>query len=553
MSGLAGGRLPMFTIDDLDCRHGSQILFQGASLKVETGWKVGLIGPNGSGKTTLFRLITGEEQAEGGTIRLPTGIRVGYFDQKVGEMSGCDAVEQTVRCSGRVGDLRHELEALEHRMGDPQPGDDLDSLMGRYSGLQTEFQTLGGYEIDSRARECLAGLGFSPERMTQDVGELSGGWKMRVALAGILVQEPQILLLDEPTNHLDLESIVWLEEFVRKYRGTVVMTCHDHEFLNRVATRIVEIDEGRLRVFPGDYDFYLAQRELEDHQRHSAFVRQQAHIEREMKWINSYRAKARKASAAQSRLKRLDQLEKLEAPRSRRQRVRFKIPKVARSGDDVFVCEDLGKSYGDNVVFLDLAAHLRRGEKWAVLGVNGAGKTTFLKLVRGELEPDCGLCKRGVGLEVGYFAQHSTELLHPQASVWQTMLSEFASESMGSLRKCLAAFGFEEHDMDKPTAALSGGEKARLILARMLYKPPNFLVLDEPTNHLDVEAKQALLDALASYTGTLLFVSHDRHFLQALGEKILVLEDGAAHFYGHGYRDYVAITGHDAPGAPVRV
>ncbi|MBO46302.1 MAG: glycosyl transferase family 1 [Planctomycetes bacterium] len=541
----------MITVEDLDYRYGSQILFQEASLKVEDNWKVGLIGPNGSGKTTLFRLITEQEVPEGGSVSVPNRVRIGYFDQRVGEMSGCDPVEQTVREAGRVHELRQVLEDLEHQMGSPDYEGDLEQLMARYAGLQNEYQTLGGYDVEARARECLAGLGFKGERMTQDVGELSGGWKMRVALAGILVQQPQILLLDEPTNHLDIESIVWLEDFIRNYRGTVMMTCHDHEFMNRVVNRIVEIDEGKLRAFPGDYDFYLEQRKLEDHQRHAAFERQQAHIEREMKWINSYRAKARKASAAQSRLKRLEKLDKLEPPRSRRQRVRFKIPKVARSGDDVFVCEELGKSFGENIVYTSIDAHIRRGERWAVLGINGAGKTTLLKLVMGELEADCGKLKRGVGLEIGYFAQHSTELLHPETTVWQTMQGEFPSESMGALRKCLAGFGFEEHDLEKPTKNLSGGEKARLVLARMMFRPPNFLVLDEPTNHLDIEAKQSLLDALLSYTGTLLFVSHDRHFLQALGDTALIIEDGEAKTYHNGYCNYVELTGQAAPGIRV--
>jgi len=519
---------------------------------VEDNWKVGLIGPNGSGKTTLFRLITGQEICENVNVSVPNGVRIGYFDQRVGEMSGCDAVEQSVREAGRVHELRELLESMEHDMGDPEFSGDLDKLMAKYSGLQTEYQTLGGYEIEARAKECLAGLGFSPERMAQDVEELSGGWKMRVALAGILIQQPQILLLDEPTNHLDIESIIWLEEFIRNYRGTVIMTCHDHEFMNRVVTRIVEIDEGQLRVFPGDYSFYLEQRELEDGQRNAAFERQQAHIDREMKWINTFRAKARKASAAQSRLKRLEKLDKLEAPRSRRKRVRFKIPDVARSGDDIFVCEEMGKAFGDNIVYTSIDAHIRRGERWAVLGINGAGKTTFLKLVLGELEADCGKLKRGVGLDVGYFAQHSTELLHPEATVWQTMSGKFPAESIGALRKCLAAFGFEEHDMEKTTKNLSGGEKARLVLASMLFHPPNFLVLDEPTNHLDIDAKQALLDALSSYTGTLLFVSHDRHFMQALGSTVMVIEDGEGTIYYGGYNNYVELSGHDAPGAPTR-
>jgi len=542
----------MLDIVDLDYRYGSQILFSEASLRVETGWKVGLIGPNGCGKSTLFRLISGRETAEVGTISLPNGSRLGYFDQKVGEMSDCNTVEQAVRCAGRVADLRGILAELEEQMADPERFDELDKLMARYAELQNEFQTLGGYDIEPRAREILGGLGFDEHKLESDIGVLSGGWKMRVALAGVLLQQPDILLLDEPTNHLDLESILWLENFIAGYRGSVVMTCHDHEFMNRVVDRIVEIDEGRLRIFPGDYDFYLAQREMENDQRQAAFERQQAHIDREMKWINSFRAKARSAGQAQSRLNRLEKLDKLEAPRSRRQRVVFRIPDTRRSGNDIFVGEDVSKAYGENIVFLGLDAHIRRQERWAVMGVNGAGKSTFLKIVMGDLAADSGVAKCGASLDVGYFAQHSTELLDPQATVWETMLGEFPGEAVGSLRKCLACFGFDDHDIEKPTQWLSGGEKARLVMARMLYSPPNFLVLDEPTNHLDVESKQALLDALAKYDGTMLIVSHDRHFLEEITTHVLEIEDGAATVFHGGYKKYVEMTGRAAPGAPTQ-
>lgn len=540
----------MIDIVGLDYRYGSQILFDEASLRVEDGWKVGLIGPNGSGKTTLFRLITGQEVSEVGDISLPNGARLGYFDQRVGEMSGCSPVEQAVRCAGRVGELRGVLEDLEHQMSDPDKMDDLDRLMAVYADRQNEFQTLGGYDIEPRAAEILGGLGFDDYKLNNDVGALSGGWKMRVALAGILLQAPDVLLLDEPTNHLDLESILWLENFIAAYRGTVIMTCHDHEFMNRVVDRIVEIDEGKLRIFPGDYDFYLAQRELEDTQRQAAFEKQQSHIEREMKWINSFRAKARSAGQAQSRLNRLEKLDKLEAPRSRRQRLVFRIPDTVRSGNDICVAEGVTKAYGDNIVFVDLDFHLRRQERWAVLGVNGAGKSTLLKLVQGTLEADDGMLKRGASLKVGYFAQHSTEILNQKMTVFQTMTAEYPAESVGHLRKCLACFGFDEIDMDKPTSYLSGGERSRLVLARMLYDPPNFLILDEPTNHLDVESKQALVDALATYSGTMLFVSHDRHFLDAVATHVLELADGESKAYYGGYQNYVELSGHAAPGAP---
>ena len=539
----------MINITGLDYRYGSQIIFDEASVKVETGWTVGLIGPNGCGKTTLFRLITGEEQHEVGEIALPTGSRLGYFDQNVGEMSGCDVVEQAVRSAGRVADLRGELSALEDALADPEKADDLDRIMSKYSALQAEFQVLGGYDVEPRAREILGGLGFTTERMEADVGILSGGWKMRVALAGVLLQQPDILLLDEPTNHLDLESILWLESFIRDFRGTVVMTCHDHEFLNGVADRILEVDEGKLRLFPGNYDYYLAQRALETDQRQAAFERQQGHINREMRWINSFRAKARSASQAQSRLRALDKLEKLEAPRGRRKKVVFRIPPTKRSGNDIFVAEELTKSFGDLDVFLGLDLHIRRQERWAFLGVNGAGKTTLLKMIHGDVDPDGGKWKSGASLEMGYFAQHSTELLHPQKTVLDSMHGEFPGESIGALRKCLAGFGFDEGDMDKVTSWLSGGEKARLVLALMLFHPPNFLILDEPTNHLDVDSKQTLLEALERYDGTILFVSHDRHFLEAVATHILEIEDGVAMSYSGGYKEYVALTGHAAPGA----
>jgi len=539
----------MFSITGLDYAYGSQIIFAEADLKVESGWKVGLIGPNGCGKTTLFRLLTGQEKTDVGDINYPNGIRIGYFDQKVGEMHDCDVVEQSVRCAGRVSDLRGELSELEHDLSDPDKLDQMESIMARYSELQAEFQILGGYDIESRAREVLSGLGFSDARMDGDIGVLSGGWKMRVALAGILLQQPDILLLDEPTNHLDLESIMWLEGFIRDYRGTVVMTCHDHEFMNKVVTRIVEIDQGKLRIFPGDYTLYLAQRELEDEQRMAAFERQQSHVEREMKLINKTRARASSAAQAQSRLKRLDKLERLSPPRSRRKKLVFRIPEPPRSGNDIFVAEGLCKSFGENIVYMDLDMHLRRQERWAVLGINGAGKSTLLKIMLGEMEADEGVCKRGASLSIGYFAQHTTELLHPKETVGRIMTGAFPGEPIGSLRSCLACFGFDADDLEKPTAVLSGGEKARLVLARMLYNPPNFLVLDEPTNHLDVESKQALLDALAAYKGTIIFVSHDRHFLAALATHVLEIDDADATTYYGGYAGYVDSTGHAGPGA----
>jgi ATPase subunit of ABC transporter with duplicated ATPase domains len=536
----------MFSLTDIDYRYGSQIIFDEASLKVNTGWTVGLIGPNGSGKTTLFRLLTGEEVEEAGTISIPGGTTIGYFNQKVGEMAGCSPVEQAIRCAGRVSELRAILNQLEAELCDPSK--DLEQVMSHYSKAQDEFQVLGGYDIDSRAAEVLSGLGFSSERLVQDVGLLSGGWKMRVALAGILIQQPDLLLLDEPTNHLDIESIIWLEGFIRDYKGTVVMTCHDHEFMNRVVDKIVEIDQGKLRVFPGDYDFYLSQREMEDSQRQAAYERQQAHVERELKWIDSFRAKAHSSSQAQSRLKRLEKLDKISPPRSRRQKLVFKIPAPPRSGNDIFVAEGVNKSFDSHVVYEGLDMHVRRLERWAILGVNGAGKSTLLKIIMGQSSSDSGLCKLGSSQTFGYFAQHTTELLHPKQTVFDTMSLEYPGESIGTLRTCLSCFGFDSNDMEKVTSVLSGGEKARLVLARMLFNPPNVLVLDEPTNHLDIESKQTLLEALENYEGTIIFVSHDRHFLESLATHVLEINQATARTYHGGYKWYVESTGQAAPG-----
>ncbi len=544
----------MIRLDGISVQHGRQILFVEASAVVHRGEKVGLVGPNGAGKSTLFRLVTREEEPDEGQVSIDRGVTVGHFSQDVGEMSGRTAVEETMDGAGPVSAVAAELHALEHALADPARADELDALVERFGHVQARFDELGGYGLEARAREILAGLGFSPEMMDGDVGALSGGWKMRVALARILLMAPDALLLDEPSNHLDLESIIWLEEFLRAYPGAILMTSHDREFMNRVVGKIIEIDRGELTTWSGDYDFYERERAVADAHQQAAFDRQQAMLKKELAFIERFKARASHAAQVQSRVKKLDKIEKVEPPKVRKT-VDFEFRAAPRSGEDVAKLAGVVKRYGGRTVYGGLDFLVRRGERWCVLGANGAGKTTLLKLVAGESTPDAGAVTVGGSVKMGYFAQHAMELLEPTDTVWDTLQKAFPRASIGSLRTLAGCFGFSGDEIEKACRVLSGGEKARLVLALMLYDPPNFLVLDEPTNHLDVATKEMLVRALRGYEGTMLFVSHDRRFLAALSNRVLELGPEGPIPYGGGYTEYVARTGREAPGlraAPVR-
>ncbi len=516
-------------------------------MSVFRGEKVGLVGPNGSGKSTIFRLVVGEEQPDGGQVAVEKGVTIGYFSQDVGEMSGRTVVEETMAGAGEVSEVAHELHELEHAMADPERAAELEKLVDRFGHVQARFDELGGYALESRAREILAGLGFRPEVVDDDVGKLSGGWKMRVALARILLMQPDALLLDEPTNHLDIESIIWLERFLRDYEGALVMTSHDREFLNRLVTKIVEIDGGDLTTYSGNYDFYERQREIAAAQQEAQYARQQAMLAKEEAFIARFKARASHAAQVQSRVKKLEKIERVEPPR-RRKVVEFEFRSPPRSGEDVAKLEGVHKAYGMRTIFDGFDLLVRRRERWCVMGVNGAGKSTLLKLVAGAAEPDGGRVALGASVKLAYFAQHAMELLEADRSVLETLQGHFPLATIGSMRTLAGAFGFSGDDVEKRCRILSGGEKARLVLAAMLYDPPNFLVLDEPTNHLDMATKDMLVKALAGFEGTMLFVSHDRSFLGALSNRVLELTPKGVHLYGGGYTEYVANTGHEAPG-----
>ena len=537
----------MIRLDNIGKQNGHQILFIDASMGLQKGEKVGLVGPNGAGKTTLFRMITGEEPPDDGIVSVDPGTTIGYFSQDVGEMSGQSAVMAVMDGVGPVSALAAEMAQLEAAMVDPAQAENMDSIIERYGEVQQRFEELDGYALEARAREVLGGLSFSQERMDADVGTLSGGWKMRVALARILLMRPDTMLLDEPSNHLDLESLIWLEDFLKRYDGALLMTSHDREFMNRIVGKIVEIDGGSLTTYSGNYDFYEQQRAMSEKQRQAQFERQQAMLAKEIKFIERFKARASHAAQVQSRVKKLDKIERVEPPR-RRQAVQFDFRSPPRSGDDVANFKGVHKSYGSQPIYAGLDFKVRRKERWCVLGANGAGKSTLLKMVAGEIAADAGSVAVGANVRMGYFAQHSMDLLDGDDTVFDSLEESFPQANQGQLRTLAGCFGFSGDDVEKPCRVLSGGEKARLVMAKMLYDPPNFLVLDEPTNHLDMATKEMLVAALADFEGTMLFVSHDRHFLAALSNRVLELTPDGVHQYGGGYTEYVASTGQEAPG-----
>jgi ATPase subunit of ABC transporter with duplicated ATPase domains len=545
----------LISLSNINKIYGKQVIFVEASFQLNPGEKVGLVGPNGSGKTTLFRMIVGEEEPDEGEVSVPKRLTIGHFRQDVEEMSGRPVLDEAIAGSGRIGDLHHELEDLQKALEDPARADEMDRILNRFGEVQEEYEHLGGYALEAQAREVLHGLGFADAQIDGDIGALSGGWKMRVALARVLLGRPDVLLMDEPTNHLDIESIIWLESFLKSFPGALLMTSHDREFMNRIVSKIAEIDAGEIITYSGNYDFYERERTQREANQQAAFARQQAMLAKEQRFIDRFRTHAAKAAQVQSRIKALDKIEKVELPKQRHVvKFEFRIP--PRSGDQVAIIEDLDKSYGSRVIYKGFSLTIRRGERWAVMGRNGAGKTTLLKMIAGASAPDRGTVRLGASLIMGYFAQQSLDVLNPDLTIIDQLQNDFPQDGIGSLRTLAGAFQFSGDDIDKKIRSLSGGEKSRLAMARLLYNPPNFLVLDEPTNHLDLDTKQMLVEALKEFEGTMIFVSHDRTFLRGLGSRVLELggesgTDRTPLVYPGSYIEYVEKTGHEAPGTVV--
>ncbi len=542
----------MISLSNINKQYGRQVLFVDASFQLNPGEKAGLVGPNGAGKTTLFRMIVGEESSDDGEVSVPKKLTIGYFRQDVEDMAGRSVLDEAIAGSGRAGELHHELEALQRALEDPARADEMDAILARFGDVQEEYDHLNGYTLEAQAREVLEGLGFPPEWIDGDVGALSGGWKMRVALARVLLGRPDVLLMDEPTNHLDIESIIWLERFLKSFEGALLMTSHDREFMNRIVSKIAEIDGGEINSYSGNYDFYERERAIRESNQQAAFARQQAMLAKEQRFIERFRTHAAKAAQVQSRIKALDKVEKIELPK-KRTTVKFEFRTPPRSGDQVAVIEDLHKAYGSRVIYDGFGMLIRRGERWAVMGRNGAGKSTLLKMIAGVTEPDSGSVRLGASLNMGYFAQQSLDVLDPDLTIIQQLERDFPHDGAGSLRTLAGAFQFSGEEIDKKIRSLSGGEKSRLAMARMLYNPPNFLVLDEPTNHLDMATREMLIDSLKNFEGTMIFVSHDRTFLRGLGTRVLELggesgKDRAPRVYPGSYIEYVQALGHEAPG-----
>jgi ATPase subunit of ABC transporter with duplicated ATPase domains len=540
----------MITLTGINKRHGNQILFVDASLQLNPGEKVGLTGPNGAGKSTVFRLIVGEENPDDGEVALPRRLTIGYFRQDMGEMSGRSVIDEAIAGSGKVGELHHELEQLEHDMADPAKADDLDPILARFGEVQEQYQALGGYELEARAKEVMHGLGFHDDQIAGDVGALSGGWKMRVGMAKVLLGNNDVLLLDEPTNHLDIESILWLEGFLQQTKAAVLMTCHDRDFMNRVVDRIIDVDNGQFVSYTGDYDFMEREQKVRAAQLEAQFERQQAMIAKMQRFIDRFGTHVAKAAQAQSKAKKIEKIDKIELPK-KREVVPFAFKKPPRSGDDVVKIQGVKKAYGAKSIYRSLDFEIKRGERWCVMGQNGSGKTTLLKMVAGHLQPDGGTLKLG-SVKMGYFAQQALDLLDPELTVYEQVDQKFHLEPTSVKRTLLGAFQFSGDDQDKLIKFLSGGEKSRLVLALMLFDPPNFLVLDEPTNHLDMLTKEMLVQTLSDFEGSMLFVSHDRGFLRGLANRVLDVsecaEGKAAKAYPGSYVEWVEKTGMEAPG-----
>ena len=512
----------MIAFNKISKQYGRQILFVDASFQLNPGDKVGLVGPNGSGKTTLFRMIVGEEAPDDGDVTMPKKLSVGYFRQDIEEMAGRSVLDEVIAGSGRLGTLHHELDELQHALADPARAAEMDRILARFGEVQEEYEHLGGYALESQAREVLHGLGFDDAWIDGDVGALSGGWKMRVAMARALLGRPDVLLMDEPTNHLDIESIVWLENFLKSLPGSLLMTSHDRDFMNRIVARIAEIDDGEIAVYSGNYDFYERERALREANREAAYARQQAMLAKEQRFIDRFAAHAAKAAQVQSRVKALEKIEKIELPKKRRI-VQFEFRQPPRSGDDVVRHRSRQQAVRD-------APRVRRfqPDRTARRALGGDGPER--RRQDNAAADDCrraragyGQIKLGASLRTGYFAQQALQLLDADLTVWEQIQKDFPHESIGVLRNLLGAFQFSGDEIDKQIRSLSGGERTRLVMARMLLYPPNFMILDEPTNHLDLATKDMLIDALRGFEGTMIFVSHDRSFLRGLGNRVLEL------------------------------
>ena len=541
--------MSMIHFTNVSKNYGEQILYSNASFQVRPGDKIGLVGPNGAGKSTVFRLIAGEEHPDGGVISFSEKTVIGYFSQEVAEMKGRSVLEEVMAGVGRVSELAKQIAACERQLQgiDGELDDEkMMEVVEKYGEYQLEFEARDGHNLEPRVKEILTGLGIGPSDYNRPVESFSGGWKMRIELAKILALQPDVLLMDEPTNHLDLESIIWLEDWLRAFKGSLVMTSHDREFMNRLVTRIVEVANKQITTYTGDYDFYVRERDIRREQLMSQFKRQQDMLAKEEEFIAKFAARASHAAQVQSRVKKLDKIERIEIPAEERV-MKFDFPEPPRSGTDVVKFLGLGKTYikenGDQkLVFENLNGLIRRLDKVAVVGVNGAGKSTLLKIMAGDVTPTHGVCTVGGSVQVGYFSQSALDVLNPQKTIFDEICDRIPHATIGYVRNLLGAFNFSDDDVYKKIGVLSGGEKSRVVLATILAKPVNFLILDEPTNHLDIKSREVLLEQFQKFEGTIIMVSHDRHFLKAIANRVFEVDKGELNTFEGNFDYYMSKT-----------
>lgn len=541
----------MISLSNVTKQYGDRVLYKNANFQIRPGDKIGLVGPNGAGKSTIFRVIMLQEGLDEGTISIPDKLVIGYFSQDFAEMKGRSALKEVESGAGRVSHLAKVIQELELRLQksaeEPLSDEAMTKLLEEYGEVQAEFEQRGGYDLTSRAQDILTGLGIKPEAQNRPVETFSGGWMMRIALAKILILNPDVLLMDEPTNHLDLESIIWLEEWLIQFKGSLVMTSHDRDFMNRIVKRIAEVNHKTITQYTGNYDYYEKEKEVRLEQIRAAHKRQSDMLAKEEEFIARFAARASHAAQVQSRVKKLEKMDRIELPQEE-QEMSFIFPPAPRSGNEVVKFRNLEKVWktpegADVPVFSGLDGLVKRLDKIAVVGVNGAGKSTLLKCLIGEVQPTSGEVVLGSNVKLGYFSQHSLDLLRSQDTVFETLMNRLPQASQGMIRSLLGAFLFTGDEVHKKISVLSGGEKSRVVLAAMLVNPLNFLVLDEPTNHLDMGSREVLLKALKGFEGTILIVSHDRHFLRELTNRVFEVSHGVLVPFEGSYKEYAERKG----------
>jgi ATP-binding cassette subfamily F protein 3 len=527
----------LLTVNGASKYLGNKELLRGVSLHVRPGERIGLIGPNGAGKSTLFQILLGAVEPDSGSISKGRGLRIGHLPQEMVPAYGKSVLVRATDVHEEALKLRGELESIQLELNRQKDPGVLTTLAARHAVTLERVEHLVGYDFEARAGKILEGLGFRTSQFDIPVSELSGGWVMRLELARLLLSEPDLLLLDEPTNHLDLECLLWLEDYLLNCSSAFILVSHDRAFLNSTIQRIIEIEQGALFEYAGSYDFYLEEKAKRMEVRLATYKNQQDRIRQLERFINRNRYDKKTAGQAQSRIKMLERMERVEAPVTESQ-IHFSFPAPARSGRRVIELRDVAKSYGDITVYSGINLVIERGDKIAFLGPNGAGKSTLLKILAGIVQPGSGELSAGFHTTAGYYAQHQWEQLNPDATVFEEALGVSGDMLQTQLRGLLGAFLFQGEDILKKTAVLSGGEKARLVLCKLLLQRPNFLLLDEPSNHLDISSRVVLEKALGEFSGTICFISHDRRFINAVANKILVVKSGEIDIFPGNYDDY---------------